>query len=107
MKIKNIGIIMAIAAIIALFVLPMYIVKDFDVGRSIGPFLYLIFLITAGAIIIDTISKFANRLIEALGKRQAVGNEEINTKIEIMMQRMQVIEDKVDKTNAILEKVSD
>ncbi|MDW7727506.1 MAG: super-infection exclusion protein B [Candidatus Methanoperedens sp.] len=106
MKINKIGILIAIAAItIALFVLPWYGLEK--VGLFLGPFLYFGFLITIGYIIIDGISKFSNRLIDALGKRQAVGNEEINTKIELMMQRMQVIEDKVDKINTILEKVSD
>jgi hypothetical protein len=103
---KKIGIIIAIAAItIALFVTPWYGLEK--IGLFLGPFLYLVFLITVGAIIIDSVINFSNRLIDALGKRQAVGNEEINAKIELMMQRMQVIEDKVDKTNAILEKVSD
>ncbi len=98
---KKIWIIIAIAAFtLALFVLPWY-------GFNIGPFLYMVLLITIGAIIIDAISKFSNRLIDALGKRQAVGNEEINAKIELMMQRMQVIENKVDKINTILEKVSE
>ncbi len=107
MKINiKIGIIIAITAIIiALFVLPWYGLEK--VGLFLGPFLYLVFLITAGAIIIDSIIKFANKLVDALAKRQAVSNEEINAKIELVMQRMQVIENKVDKINAILEKVSE
>ena len=76
-------------------------------GIEIGPFLYLALLIAVGYIIIDGISKFANRLIDALAKRQAVSNEEINGKIELLMQRTQVIENKVDKINTILEKVSE
>ncbi len=64
-------------------------------------------LVTAGAIIIDGISKFANKLVDALAKKQAVSNEEINTKIELIIQRMQVIENKVDKINTMLEKVSE
>lgn len=98
---KKFGILIVIAAFtLALFVLPWYGFNTF------GPFLYMVLLITVGAIIIDAISKFSNRLIDALGKRQAVGNEEIIAKIELM-QRMQVMENKVDKINTILEKVSD
>ena len=97
---KNIGIIIAIVAIVA-------ILLSGSLGIGIILFVYFGFIIVVGYIIIDAISKFANRLIDALGKRQSAGNEEINAKIELMMQRMQVIEDKVDKTNAILEKASD
>ena len=102
---KKIGIIIAIAATIALFVLPWYGLEN--IGRFLEPFLFLVFSITAVVLIIDAIIKFANRLIDALGKRQEIGNDEINAKIELMMKRMQVIEDKVDKTNEILEKVSE
>lgn len=98
---KKIGIPIAIAAIV------LAIVVLGSLGIEIGPLLYLVLLITAGAIIIDAISKFANRLVDALAKRQAVSNEEVNAKIELMMQRMQVIENKVDKINTILEKVSE
>ncbi len=97
---KNIGILIAIVAIVAILLFAR-------LGIEIGPFLYFGLLIAVGYIIIDGISKFANRLIEALAKRQAVSNEEINTKIELIMQRMEIIENKIDKTNAILEKVSD
>ncbi|SNQ60482.1 hypothetical protein [Candidatus Methanoperedens nitratireducens] len=76
-------------------------------GIEIVPLLYIVLLVTAGAIIIDGISKFANKLVDALAKKQAVSNEEINTKIELIIQRMQVIENKVDKINTILEKVSE
>lgn len=89
--------IVAIAAILAFGML----------GIGVGPFLYFAFLIAVGYIIIDGISKFANRLIEALEKKQAVNTEEINTKMELMMQKIQDIENKVDKTNTILEKVSE
>lgn len=99
---KKIGILIAIAiTIVLLFVFPWFGVE------TVGALLYLVLLITVGAIIIDGISKFANRLVDALAKRQAVGNEEINTKIELIMQKMQTIENKVDKINIILEKVSD
>jgi ABC-type multidrug transport system fused ATPase/permease subunit len=94
------GVLIAIVTIAAILLFS-------SIGINIGPFLYFTFLIAVGYIIIDGISNFANRLIDALAKRQAVSNEEINSKIELMMQRMQVIEDKVDKTNAILEKVSE
>ena len=101
---KKIGIIIAILTFtLALFVLPWYGLSIV----SIVPYLYFGLLIAVGYIIIDTLSKFANRLFDALGKRQAVGNDEINAKIELMMQRMQVIEHKVDKTNEILENVSE
>ncbi len=97
---KKTGILIAIVAIVAILLFGR-------LGIEIGPFLYFALLIAVGYIIIDGISKFSNRLIDALGKRQAVGNEEINAKIELMMQRLQVIENKVDKINAILEKVSE
>lgn len=100
-KNKKIGILIAIAAI------ALVIVIFSSLGINIVPLLYFALLIAVGYTIIDAISKFANRLVDALGKRQAVGNEEINAKIELMMQRMQVIENKVDKINAILEKVSE
>lgn len=98
LSVKNWGII-AIVAIAAILLFTR-------LGINIGPLLYFVFLILVGYIIIDGISNFANRLIDALAKKQAVSNEEINAKIEVMMQRMQAIEEKVDKTNAILEKVS-
>lgn len=97
---KKTGMLIAIVAIVAILLFGR-------LGIEIGPFLYFALLIAVGYIIIDGISKFANRLVDALAKRQAVGNEEINAKIELMMQRMQVIENKVDKINAILEKVSE
>jgi len=101
---KKIGIIIAIATFtLALFVLPWY---GFSIV-SIVPYLYFALLIAVGYIIIDTLNKFANRLFDALGKRQTVGNDEINANIELMMQKMQVIENKVDKINTILGKVSE
>ena len=105
MKKKSLILVAAVAGIIALFMLPWYGLDK--VGSFIGQFLYMVFLITVGAIIIDSVINFSNRLIDALGKRQSAGNEEINAKMELIMQRMQVIENKLDKTNAILEKVSD
>lgn len=98
-SVKNGGII-AIVAIAAILLFT-------SLGINIGPLLYFAFLILVGYIIIDGINNFANRFIDALAKRQAISNEEINAKIEVMMQRMQVIEDKVDRTNVILEKVSE
>ncbi|VVB84299.1 Uncharacterised protein [uncultured archaeon] len=97
---KKTGILIAIVAIVAILLFSR-------LGIEIGPFLYFALLIAVGYIIIDGFSKFANKLIDAMTKRQAVGNEEINVKIELMMQRMQVIENKVDKINTILEKVSE
>ncbi len=97
---KKTGILIAIVAIVAILLFGR-------LGIEIGPFLYFALLIAVGYIIIDGFSKFANKLIDAMTKRQAVGNEEINVKIELMMQRMQVIENKVDKINTILEKVSE
>ncbi len=94
------GVLIAIVTIAAILLLS-------SIGINIGPFLYFAFLIAVGYIIIDGISNFANRLIDALAKRQAVSNEEINTKIELLMQKTQVIENKIDKVNTILEKVSE
>jgi len=98
---KKIGILIAIAAT----VLTIVVFSRF--GINIVPLLYLVLLVAVGYIIIDGISGFANKLVDALAKRQAVSNEEINAKIELVMQRMQTIENKVDKINTILEKVSE
>ncbi len=97
---KNIGILIAFVAIVAILLFGR-------LGIEIEPILYFGLLIAVGYIIINGISKFANRLIDALAKRQAGSNEEINIKIELMMQRLQIIENKVDKISAILEKVSE
>ena len=99
---KKTGVLIAIVTIVAILLFGFG-----KFGIEIGPFLYFALLIAVGYIIIDGISKFANRLIDALAKRQAFSNEEINTKIELMMQRMQIIENKVDEINKILEKVSE
>ncbi len=98
---KKTGILIAIAATV------LTIIVFSELGIQIVPLLYLVFLVAAGTIIIDGISKFANRLVDALAKRQAISNEEINAKIELMMQRMQIIENKIDEINKILEKVSE
>jgi cell shape-determining protein MreC len=100
MKIKNIWILIVVVAIVVA-------IMAFKFGFVIWPFLvfYVGVIVIYG--IIDGIGKFANKLIDSMTKRQAVGNEEINVKIEFMMQRMQVIENKVDKINTILEKVSE
>ena len=74
---KKTGVLIAIVAIVAILLFGFG-----KFGIEIGPFLYLALLIAVGYIIIDGISKFANRLIDALAKRQAVSNEEINGKIE-------------------------
>ena len=100
MRINKIWILIVVVAIVVA-------IMALKFGLTIWPFVYFAFLITAGAIIIDGISKFANKLVDALAKRQAVSNEETNAKIELTMQRMQVIENKVDKINTILEKVSE
>jgi uncharacterized protein (DUF58 family) len=100
MRINKIWILIVVVAIVIA-------IMALKFGLTIWYFVYFAFLITAGAIIIDGTSKFANKLVDALAKRKAVSNEEINAKIELTMQRMQVIENKVDKINTILEKVSD
>jgi len=100
MRKMNLWILIVVAAIVVA-------IMAFKFGLTIWPFVYFALLIIAGAIIIDGISEFANKLIDALAKRQAVSNEEIYSKMELTMQRMQVIENKVDKINIILEKVSD
>lgn len=100
MKLNKIWILIVVAAIVAAIMM-------LNFGIQIWPFLYFALLIIVGAIIIDGISKFANKLVDTLEKRQAVSNDEINAKIELTMQKMQVIENKVDKINTILENVSD
>jgi len=69
-------------------------------------FFWLLVLVVL-AVLIDGILKYGNKFIEAQAKQQIASSEEIETKIELMIQRMQVIENKVDKINTILEKVSD
>ncbi len=100
MKIKNIWILIVIVVIIAAIML-------LNFGFNIWPLL----VFSAGVIIIygiiDGIGKFANKLVDTLAKRQAVSNEEINTKIELLMQKTLVIENKINKINTILEKVSE
>lgn len=98
---KKTGVLIAIIAIVAILLFGHF----GRLGIEIRPILYFGLLIAVGYLIIDGISKFANRLIDTLAKRQAVSNEELNTKMEIMMQRMQIIVNKVDKINTILEKV--
>lgn len=100
MKLKNIWILIVVVAIVAILFFS-------TLGIGIGLFLYFGLLIAVGYIIIDVISKFVNRLFDALAKRPAGSNEEINIKMELMMQRLQIIENKVDKISAILEKVSE
>lgn len=96
-----------IVGVVALF-LALVVLNQLGIQVTMLAYLfYFALLIAIGVIIIDGISKFADKLIDAFAKKQAVGNEEINAKIELMMHRMQVIESKVDKINAILEKVSD
>lgn len=96
-----------IIGVVALF---LALVMLNQLGIQVTPLAYLfyfILLIAIGVIIIDGISKFADKLIDTLAKRQAVSNEEINTKIELIIQRMETIENKIDKINVILEKVSE
>jgi ABC-type multidrug transport system fused ATPase/permease subunit len=100
MRKMNLWILIVVVAIVVA-------IMAFKFGFVIWPFVYFALLIIAGAIIIDSISEFANKSFDALAKKQAVSNEEINAKIELTMHRMQVIENKVDKINTILEKVSE
>lgn len=69
--------------------------------------LFWVLILVVLAVLIDSVLKFGDKFIEALVKRQAVGSEDIDTKIELMIKRTQAIEDKVDKINRILEKVSE
>lgn len=74
---KNIGILIAIVVIVAIL---LFGLSSF--GIEIGPLLYFALLIAVGYIIIDGISNFANRLIDALAKGHAISNEEINAILE-------------------------
>ena len=69
--------------------------------------LFWVLVLVIIAVLIDGILKNGNKFIEALTKRQAVSSEEITSKIELMIKRTQDIEDKVDKINRTLEKVSE
>ncbi|MCX9025644.1 MAG: hypothetical protein OIN85_06050 [Candidatus Methanoperedens sp.] len=73
---KKTGILIAIIAIVAILLFGHF----GRLGIEIGPILYFGLLIAVGYLIIDGISKFANRLIDTLAKRQAVSNEELNKK---------------------------
>lgn len=94
MNINNIGVPVVLAAL-AIIVSGMF-------GINIFPFLAFAAGVVLVYIIIDGI---INKFTDALAKKRAAGDEVTNAKIEIMMQRMQVIENKVDKISAILEKV--
>lgn len=78
-----------------------------QLGINVGGLLFILLLASPIVIIYGLIEGVINKFADALANRRAVGNEEINAKTELMMQRMQVIENKVDKINTILEKVSD
>ena len=100
MRKKNLWILIVIVAIVVTILASEF---GFLYGPLYtSPFVYFALLIILGTIIIDNISK-----VDALAKRQTTSNEEINAKIELAMQRMRVIENKVDKINTILEKVSE
>ena len=92
MKIKNIWILIVVVGLVLVLMMSKF-------GFVIWPLL----VFAAVAIIIHSISKFTNKLIDALAKRQ-VSIEDSNAKIELMLQTMQIIENKVDKISAILEK---
>ena len=100
MRINKIWILIVVVAIVVA-------IMALKFGLTIWPLLYFAILIILVAIIIDSISKFANKSVDALAKRQPVSNEEINAKIELTIRKMQVIENKVDKISTALEKVSD
>jgi len=95
MKIKNIWILIVVVGLVLVLMMSKF-------GFVIWPLL----VFAAVAIIIHSISKFANKLVDALTKRQ-VSIEDSNAKIELIMQRIQVIENKIDNMNRILEKVSE
>jgi len=95
MKIENIWILIVVVGLVLVLMMSKF-------GFVIWPLL----VFAAVAIIIHSISKFANKLVDALAKRQ-VSIEDSNAKIELIMQRMQVIENKIDKINTILEKVTE
>jgi hypothetical protein len=74
------------------------------IGFNIWPILIFV----AGAVLAyEIIDVLINKFAYALAKSRADSNEEINAKIEIMMQRMETIENKIDRINSILEKVSE
>jgi hypothetical protein len=99
MKIKNnIWILIVVVALVVAIV----------VSNKFGINIWPILVFAAGVVLVyGIIDGIINKFADAFAKKRAVGNEEINAKIELIMQRMQVIESKVDKINTILEKVSD
>ncbi len=95
---KKIGILIVVAALVAAI----------GISNQLGINIWPILVFAAGVVLVyGIIDGVINKFADAFAKKRAVGNEEINAKIELIMQRMQVIESKVDKINTILEKVSD
>lgn len=84
------------------------LVVAMGVSNWLGINIWPVLVFAAGVVIVyGIIDGIINKFVDVLAKKRAVGIEEINTKIELMMQKMQAIEEKVDKINRILEKVSD
>jgi hypothetical protein len=99
MKIKNN---IWIPIVVAVLVVAM------GVSNWLGINTGLVLVFAAGVVLVyGIIDGIINKFADAFAKKRVVGSEEINAKIELMMQKIQTIEDKVDKTNAILEKVSE
>ncbi len=98
MKIKNIWIPIVVVALVVAII----------VSNRLGINIWPVLVFAAGVVIVyGIIDGIINKFADAFAKKRAVSIEEINTKIELMMQKMQAIESKVDKINAILEKVSE
>jgi len=93
MSIKNIWILIVVVGLVLVVIMSKF-----------GFEIWSLLVFAAVAIIIHGISTFSNKLVDAIAKRQDVS---IDAKVELIMQRMQVIENKVDKINTILEKVSE
>lgn len=69
--------------------------------------LFWVLILVSLLVLIGNVLKFGNTFLEALAKRKTTEIEEIDTKMGLMMQRMQSIENKIDKISRILEKFSD
>lgn len=69
--------------------------------------LFWVLILVLLVVLIDSVLKFGNKFIGALANSKTTEIEEINTKMELIVQRMQSIESKIDKISRTLEKVSD
>ena len=72
--------------------------------------LFWVLIVSAVAIIIDYLLsglRWVSRIVEQKTKQQTSRDDEIKAKIELLNERSRIIENKIDKIDGILRKVSD